>query len=454
MKRIALMCLLVLCGGLVVHSQLRAFSLKKPEQPKSPDSGPIEPTKSKTQRTSSQPGKLFVNKFEPLAVNFASAQIARWPEVKVEGKLCRISPVIAAGAGAELNHHRIRVGFTGRGTVELSVAHANKNDREYILTDKHHHRRFVKLTSGKEITIQGPYKGENHAWLLLRTTGDVRIRRISYRALRGNSTLYGHSFARSDFAGAFLPYRIMAPARVHPNKRYPLVISIGGSGSIGTGNRRNMEMVGLATYIFRKYFNDPQFACYSLVPQIAPQDKCPAPYWPKGSRGAPTAAHPGFPLVNADGWYSQAVLALIRQLLADPAYRIDPDRVYLTGFSYGGKAVWEFLRADPNMFAGAISCAGWAIGRLNEDPSARLRELLTKEAQAYKHVPILVTAGEKDIRMSKGGRLASEVLKQIGGDCTYVEFSGTNHVYSAGKTWGNRKYIAWLFEQNHKKNQP
>ena len=440
MKRILLTCLIVLCARLAADGQLLAFTLcKAQQQQKPPDS---------------RPTRLFVNAFDQLAVNFASYQITGWVQVDVDEKQCRVSPPIVANAGFELNHHRIIVDYTGSGTVELSVAHASKNDLEYVLSKKHLHRRFVKLTTGKEVVLRSPYKGENHAWLLLRITGDVHISQIRYRALRGRRTLYGHAPARFTFARAFLPYRIMAPKHVDPDKRYPLVITIGGSGSIGTGNRKNMEMVGLSTYLFRNYFDDAQFACYSVNPQIVPPKDCPAPYWPEGGRGAPTPLHPDAPLVNADGWYTQAVLALVQEMLADPAYRIDPDRVYLTGFSYGGKAVWEFLRAAPDTFAGAISSGGWAIGPLNADPSIWLQDSLTQEAQAYKHVPILVTAGEKDLRMSKASRFTNEVISKMTATFTYVEFPNTEHVSSAGKTWGNRKYVTWLFEQNRKGMQP
>ena len=36
---------------------------------------------------------------------------------------------------------------------------------------------------------------------------------------------------------------------------------------------------------------------------------------------------------------------------------IDPNRLYFAGFSYGGKACWEFLKAAPDLFAAAM-CHG------------------------------------------------------------------------------------------------
>jgi len=470
MKRLLLICLIALCTGPAAYGQFVPFELparkrqKPPPPPPRSPSAPAEPTAPEQPPAPAPPGvgepeeaqrqtaDLFRNPFDELRISFSAGQIGAWRRLEVNGRSCLVSPAIGGEEWFELNHHRITVDFVGGGRVEVGIAHSSRNDIEYVLSKKHLRRPFKKVESGREVTLTSPYKGETCAWIMVPADDSMKIKRIDYRALRGRGTLYGHSPARFQFAGVALPYRLMAPKYVDPNERYPLVVTVGGSASIGTDNRKNMEMVGMPTYLFRQYFDDGRFACYSIAPQILPDKARPAPYWPRGQRGAPTQAHPDLPLVNADGWYTQATLALIRRMLADPAYRIDPDRIYLTGFSYGGKGVWEFLRAAPDMFAAAISCSGWAIGRLNADPSPYLRNMLIQEAQPYKHVPILVTAGEKDARMAKGSRCASEVLNQIGGNCTYVEFPQTDHVPSAGKTWGNRQYIEWLFEQ--KKNLP
>jgi predicted esterase len=102
------------------------------------------------------------------------------------------------------------------------------------------------------------------------------------------------------------------------------------------------------------------------------------------------------------------------------------------------------------MFASVVSVGGWAIGRLNEDPTPALRNALRREVQLYKHVPVYVVAGTSDKPMVKGSRLLHEVLTKEGGECIYKEIM-TNHVGSAGKTWTNRKIIEWLFNQNKQK---
>ena len=128
MKRVLATCLIVLCGELVAWAQSGALEpRKKPQQPPLLCFSLPKPTKQETQKAPSQPAKLFVNAFDELAVNFSPDQIAGWAQVEVDDKQCRISPPIVAGAGFELNHHRITVDYTGNGTVELSVAHADKN---------------------------------------------------------------------------------------------------------------------------------------------------------------------------------------------------------------------------------------------------------------------------------------------------------------------------------------
>ena len=54
--------------------------------------------------------------------------------------------------------------------------------------------------------------------------------------------------------------------------------------------------------------------------------------------------------------------------------------------------------------------------------------------------------------MRFGSRAVHKEILAQGGRSTYVEFPKSNHTQSAGKGWGNRKHIAWLFEQNRKNN--
>ncbi len=387
---------------------------------------------------------------EEISAFCSGEEFLTWSQQKVDGKMCRVSAAMEQPKGFEINHHRVTVDFVGTGTVELSVAHLASKNLKAAIRSPNRHSPLRKIVSGKEVMISSSYRGERCSWLILRTQGNVTIRNIRYTFWRGRGTLYGHSPKIFEFAGAKLPYRLMYPRNYDPKKTYPLVLSVSGSGGVGTGNVKNMEKVILARNLFTRYYFDREFECFSLVPQIPPSRAIPAPYWPRGDKGKPTRFHPDWPTVNENGWYTQASIALIRSLLADEKLNIDPDRVYYTGFSYGGKACWEFLKADRDLWAGAICGSGWPIGRAFRPVDETAMQRLKLEVQRYKHVPVLIFAGEKD-RMNLGSKAVHKQILAQGGKSTYLEIPGAKHVQSS-RAWNDRKNIAWLFRQNRKNN--
>lgn len=389
--------------------------------------------------------------YEHASACYSSEELGGWPQVKVDGKSCLASPPLKVPADYEINHHRVAVSFTGSGTVAVSLAYGGSGKLETALAMSYLHSRLQTVASGQEVHVVSPYKGQRHSWVLVQTTGQVKISKIRHTCLLARGALYGHIGRSFEFAGAKLPYRLMYPKDYDATKAYPLVVSVAGSGSVGTDNAGSMEMVILGRYLFTNYFHDKELACFSLVTQIPPAKAIPAPYWPAGVRGRPTAYHPDWDAVNENGWYVQATLALIDKLKDADGLNIDPDRIYYTGFSYGGKACWEFLRAGREVFAGAICGGGWPIGRVFSDPVGPFLERLKLEVQRHKHVPVLIFVGSKD-PMRFGSLAVHEQILAAGGKSTYVEFANVDHVPSASRGWGNRKHIAWLFEQNRKNN--
>ncbi|MBN2211933.1 MAG: hypothetical protein JW709_11105 [Sedimentisphaerales bacterium] len=440
----------------VAMGQFRPFELPRRSQPQPP----VQPAPSSPAPTAPTPAPEpaptltaplhnrgpFLNPFDEVIVEYTGEQVAGWLSNTIDDVPCRVSPAITFPAGLELNHYEITVSFTGTGEIKVSVGHAGNNDFGNILTKKHLHRPFQPARSDGPCRFSSPYHLETTAWILLSAIGDVQISGVQFHCVRGQGTNYGHTAMAFNFAGVDLPYRLLAPRQIVEGKRYPLVLWVSGSGGVGSDNSKQLEVFSSARYLYISYFNNDKFACYSLAPQMRPQTDIPAPYWPQGDLGKPTPEHPDWPLPNAEGWYTQATLALIETLINDPAYQIDPDRVYYTGFSYGGKACWEFLKAAPDRFAGALCVAGWAIGSVLSKPTDALKETLRQEATAYRHVPIRIFAGEKDA-MRHGSQVAYEVLKQLGADCEYTEFPGADHLGITGRVWTNTKTMEWLFEQ-------
>jgi len=387
---------------------------------------------------------------DELATTFTGRQVDGWRKQTVDDLPARLSPIITAD-GDELNHHRVTVEYTGSGTVKVSVAHARDERWDVAIDKRHLHSRWQDAPNAAEVRVVSPYKGERFAWVVLHTEGDVTIRSVRHVCYRGKDTLYGHIPLTYQYAGARLSYRLMLPSNYDPKRKYPLVISVAGSGSVGTKNVKNMEMVILARHLFTQYRGREEFACFSLVPQIPPFEAIPAPYHPRGPRGAPDQWHPTWPAVNADGWFTQATISLIRTLLADRRVNIDADRVYFTGFSYGGKACWEFLKAAPDLFAGAICGGGWPIGKAFSDPTGPFLEQLAAEVSRYRHVPVLIFAGGAD-RMRFGSKAVHKQIQAAGGVSKYVEIPNVGHVASAAGGWGDPKNIQWLFARRRPAN--
>ena len=388
---------------------------------------------------------------DEVQTRYTASQIARWDPCTVDGKACMVSPVINFGKGVELNHHRITVAYRS-GSVELSLARSTTSKLETALAKKHLHRKLLPVKSGAETKIVSSYRGETYAWVIVRPIGGASITGLTHTCWKGKGTLYGHGPGEFKFKGASLPFRMMMPRNFDPRKKYPLVVSVSGSGGVGEDNVRSMEKVILAGSLFVHYYEEKEFECISLVPQIPSGKTVPAPYWPRGPLGKPTPVHhPDWPAVNENGWYVQATLALIKDLAGPSGPGVDPDRIYFTGFSYGGKACWEFLRAGRDVFAGAICGAGWPIGKAFSRPTDEMKARLKLEVSRIKHIPVSIFAGQAD-PMRYGSKVVHAEITVQGGKSSYVEFPKTAHVATARGIWRNREHIRWLLAQNRKKN--
>lgn len=385
-------------------------------------------------------------------------QFDTWDVQRVKGRTVRMSAPMELPAGSEINHHRLTVEYEGRGDVRVSVGFDRHPETQRVINKASLRGRFRSVESGETASFVSRHPAQRVVWMMVDAPEAVEVHKVTYSGLLTADTVYGHAAGEFAFAGGTLPFRLMYPKDYDPNASYPLVISVHGSGGVGLDNRKSMEPFILARYLYTRYYDDPNLACISLVPQIVPGQAIPAPYWPKGPQGAPDRYYrPDWPAVNEQGFYTQATLALIDELIESQKVAVDPDRVYYTGFSYGGKACWEFLRAGRETFAGALCVAGWPIGRAYADPAAdptgRLAKRLGQELGRHAHIPVRIFAGSQD-RMRFGSQAAHQALQSLGADSEYVEHEGANHLQSAGRTWGRRSHVAWLFEQRKSKNPP
>ncbi len=164
-------------------------------------------------------------------------------------------------------------------------------------------------------------------------------------ALGGVST---QSFERTVTRTVKLNYAVFTPASYdsQPDKRCPVILFLHGAGERGDDLSK---VTGQPIFSYAQKTRDFPFII------IAPQ--C--------------------PLMRQ--WKPDDLIALLDEV--ESKYRIDPDRVYLTGYSMGGTGTWALAMDYPQRFAAIAPLCGRAIPVL--------------VGNIYK-TPVWVFHGEKD----------------------------------------------------------
>lgn len=426
------------------------------EQPKEPDIA------ADIAREITQPINAvdkLVNKPDYLAktldYEFDVSKIGSWQTAELNEKQVRIAPVLIADSGWEMNLNQVTATFEGDGKVYAAMVYYYNDNFDKAVEAKSY-TSFRELKSGQTTTFSNGNGSQGCGWIVLSAEGKIKLTGLKQSCNTVKNAIYGHIPREYRFANGSLQYRILYPHNYDPNKKYPLVIGCHGSGGVGNDNRKSMEKTNLGRFLYISYYNDPKFECFSIIPQIPDNNSIPAPYYPNGNVGLYNKIFhpvPSLSAVNATGWYTQATLALVQNMLESTELSIDPDRIYFAGFSYGGKACWEFLKAEPDLFAGVACCAGWPIGAPYNAPSPMQLDQLRKEIAGYKNIPVFITAGEKDA-MNIPSKVVDEEIRKQGGHSTYKEYPGADHVGSAIRTWSDSEVVNWLFDQKKQPEAP
>jgi predicted peptidase len=197
-----------------------------------------------------------------------------------------------------------------------------------------------------------------------------------------------------DEAGTRLAFRFFRPESLRRDRSYPLVLFLHGGGETGS----------------------PQVAPANVTQITANRG---AIVWATPER---QAEHPAFVVApQLPGRTSQwtepaiqgAVMALIERL--GDRYPIDPDRVYITGLSRGGRGAVEFLSNNPTTFAGALLAAARAE---DDDVSA---------VPAFASVPLWLTHAADDPVVPYTGSVdIANALEAAGAPVTRGEWAGNN----------------------------
>jgi predicted esterase len=222
--------------------------------------------------------------------------------------------------------------------------------------------------------------------------------RDPFRARRGDF----RKAYQSKVDDTFQPYRIFVPASYDGSKAYPVIIALHGMG----GDENSY----FDQYLQGAFKVDAEKRGYIVA--------C-----PKGRE----------PASMYTGSAERDVMDVLEEVRR--AYRIDADRIYLTGHSMGGYGTWSLAMNHPEIFAALAPVAGGG------NPAA-----MSKIA----HIPQLVVHGDNDKTVPvERSRVMVEAAKKLGVEIKYLEIAGGDHVSVAVKTF---KDVFDFFDTHRRKS--
>ena len=199
-------------------------------------------------------------------------------------------------------------------------------------------------------------------------------------------------------------YALTTPADFQPDgtRKYPLILFLHGAGERGRDLKKAQP--NQASEFLK---NHPELEFIVAAPLCPPTD-----------------------------WWSAYMLSRVVDEVQQK-YPVDPDRVYITGFSMGGYATWDLAHRYPGRFAAVAPICG--IG--DKDDMAQVRDL-----------PVWAFHGDKDPMVAFDQDLAGvNLLRKLGGRVRFTAYPGVGHD-AWTQTYKNPELYTWLLQQ--KRGEP
>jgi predicted peptidase len=140
------------------------------------------------------------------------------------------------------------------------------------------------------------------------------------------------------------------------------------------------------------------------------------------------------PQCPEDGWWSnEAQIEMLDALLDHivDRYRVEENRIYVTGLSMGGFGAWQLAIRYPGRFAAIAPICG---GGNPED------------ASSIRHLPVWAFHGAEDqvVAVERSQEMV-DALEKAGGNVTFTIYPQTGHD-SWTQTYDNPKLYQWLLK--------
>ena len=225
--------------------------------------------------------------------------------------------------------------------------------------------------------------------------------------------------------GRDVAYQVFVPKGWSPDREWPVVLFLHGSGERGSDNEAQLKQ-GLPPWLAT---HGDDFPAIVVAPQ-APDDTI----W--------------------DGAQERTALAAMEDSVA--AYHGDRSRLYVTGLSMGGYGAWQFAVDHPGLFAAAAVICG-AIRAPDDMPELVVHGAPEGSnpyqwvAERLKPMPVWIFHGEVDDQVSPiEARNMYAALLKAGDDVRFTQFPGVNHG-SWGPAYATAGLWPWMFAQTSRR---
>ncbi len=130
------------------------------------------------------------------------------------------------------------------------------------------------------------------------------------------------------------------------------------------------------------------------------------------------------------GWQPQELSMLLDEIIEK--YKVDKDRIYVTGLSMGGFGTWALAASTPERFAAIVPICGGG------DPNT---------ARRIAHIPVWVFHGAKDktVPLERSEKMV-EALKKANGNVKFTIYPEAGHD-SWTAAYNDPELFKWLLEQ-------
>ncbi len=131
-------------------------------------------------------------------------------------------------------------------------------------------------------------------------------------------------------------------------------------------------------------------------------------------------------------WNTDVLSELIDEI--ESQYRVDKNRIYLTGLSMGGNGTWSLALAQPNRFAAIAPVCGWSH---------------PVEFCKIAHIPIWIFHGAKDnvVPLNFSEQIIQQSKACGGANIKFTVYPEANHD-AWTETYNNEELYKWFLEQS------